>query len=121
VDREHFCQCPCCGNWLSIDEILDGPRVEPVGMTFDGGDPHFNLLYFNHLDPQCGSTFTIEAERFAPYLPETAPAQILAGGPDCENHCTSMDNLLECQAPCHWAPYRRFLLALRMRRRRRAA
>ena len=63
MDRDRFYQCPCCQAWFSSQDILDSPQVEPLGMTFDQDDTGFNLLYFNHVEPGCGSTFTIEAQR----------------------------------------------------------
>ncbi len=116
MNRDRFYQCPCCQTWFSSRDIMDGHHVEPLGMTFDQGDPQYNLLYFNHVDPRCGSTFTIEARRFAPFLAEVPPPDILAGQDGCEHHCTSMDDLAVCNAQCQWAPFRRFLLQLRDRR-----
>jgi hypothetical protein len=116
VDRDHFIQCPCCKAWFSSHDILDSPQVEPLGMTFDGGDTQFNLLYFNHVDPRCGSTFTIEARRLASFLAEEVPPEVMAGTAACEHHCSSMDDLSDCRTECCWAPYRRFLLYLRARR-----
>jgi hypothetical protein len=116
VHRDRFNQCPCCHAWLSVQDILESPLVEPLGMAFDQGDPGYNLLYFNHLVEGCGSTFTIEARRFAPFLPEEPPPEVKSDTPGCEHHCTSMRNLVACQASCHWAPFRRFMLLLRARR-----
>lgn len=116
MDRDRFCQCPCCDTWFSIHDILESPEVEPLGMAFDECNKDFNLLYFNHLGPRCGSTFTVEARRFEPFLSEMAPPEVMAGRPDCEHHCTSMDNLAECRSECRWAPYRRFMVRLRARR-----
>ena len=116
MDRDRFCQCPCCRAWFSSRDILENPEVEPIGMTFDGGDPQFNLFYFNHVVADCGSTFAVAARRFASFLPEPAPPDVLAGTPECEGHCTSLADLAECHSRCHWAPYRRFLLSLQERR-----
>jgi hypothetical protein len=116
LDRDRFCQCPCCHTSFTIQDILESAAVEPLGMAFDRDDPGFNLLYFNHVDPQCGSTFTIEARRFAAFLPETPPPEVKADQAGCEHRCMSMSDLTECQCDCHWAPYRRFLLRLRERR-----
>lgn len=114
VDR--FCQCPCCGTWFSSQDILASPAVEPLGMMRDVEDRERNLLFFNHLVPGCGSTFTIDARRFTPFLPESPPTASLADGTECQHHCTSIHDLTECGANCRWAPYRRLLLELRHQR-----
>ena len=116
MDRERFSQCPCCEAWFSSQDILAGPDIEPLGMTFETGDTRFNLIYFNHRVPGCGSTFTIEARRLEPFLSEIPPPDVMAGQLGCDNHCTSMNDLAACDVPCCWAPYRRFLLQLRSRR-----
>ena len=56
------------------------PAVEPLGMTFDGDGSGFNLLFFNHVAPGCGSTFAIDVPRapIAP-VPGTAARRGLAG------------------------------------------
>jgi hypothetical protein len=116
VDADRFTQCPCCGAWFSRDDILANPAIVPIGMMRDGDDRERNLLFFNHLDGKCGSTFTIDARRLAPFLQAPEPQTSLMGGPDCQHHCTSMKDLKECASDCRWAPYRRFLLELRRRR-----
>ena len=116
MDAHRFYRCPCCGTWLSAEDILTSPAIEPLGMMRDVEDRERNLLFFNHLVPGCGSTFTIDARRFAPFLPEALPVVPLADGPDCQHHCTSIHDLAECRSDCRWAAYRRLLLDLRRRR-----
>lgn len=107
-----FCQCPCCQTWFSRQQILESPEVQPIGMMLEEHDPHWNFFVFNHVAPQCGSTFAVSVEKFADLLDGPPPAAILTGHADCAGHCTSLEDLAACTATCHWAPYRRLLRSM---------
>lgn len=108
-------ECPNCKVGFTLEDILTSPDVVPIGMLLNDDDAAWNSYYFNHVADGCGTTFTVGVETFASLLPEPAPDAIRAGSPDCEGHCTSLTDLAECRAECHWAPYRRFLQVLRSR------
>jgi len=105
-------QCPNCKKWFSAVDILESPEVTPIGMHLDSDDSGFNLYFFNHTDGKCNTTFTIEVDKFEPFITEAIPVQNNAGTEDCDNHCTRIDDLEACQMECHYAPYRRFLLSI---------
>lgn len=111
-------QCPNCKKWFSAVDILESPEVIPIGMHLDTKDPSFNLYFFNHADGKCKTTFTIEVDKFEPFITEPMPEQIQAGTEICENHCTKIEDLETCQQECHYAPYRRFLLSMIKSRKR---
>ncbi len=113
--------CPGCGTPFTLQQILECAEVEPIGMQLEDDDPAWNYYYFNHRCPSCGSTFLIPVTDFAPWIPEPVPGPVLAGTESCERHCTRIDDLSACTAPCRYAPFRRFLLHLRDRKRGRAA
>jgi len=112
MDGQKFAQCPGCQLWFTAREIIDGSFVEPIGMTLEEGNAEWNLFYFNHKVPDCGTTFVIRADSFDPFIEEPIPPRTMAFGPDCEGHCTSIEDRRLCQYECRWAPYRRFLIQL---------
>jgi hypothetical protein len=116
VNDDRFVQCSCCRTWFTRQQLLTSPVIEPIGMTFDKGQPTWNLFYFNHLEKSCLSTFTVPAEQMDPFLVEPAPGLILFGDDRCEGHCSSVADLSLCTSSCHWAPYRRLLLRMRAAR-----
>ena len=101
--------------WLSSREVIEGPGVQPVGMRLDD-DKEWNYFILKHATPDCGTTFTINAEEFDPFLSEPVPRQILAGRDGCEHRCVTLKDYAACASECHWAPYRRFLIRMRKSR-----
>lgn len=104
--------CPNCKVGFTLEDILTSPDIVPIGMLLHDDDASWNDYYFNHVAADCGTTFTVNVESFASLLTEPVPASIRAGGCECEGRCTSLTDLEECRAECHWAPYRRFLRVL---------
>lgn len=104
--------CPNCKVGFTLEDILTSPDIVPIGMLLHDDDASWNDYYFNHVAANCGTTFTVNVEVFAPLLSEPVPAAIRSGCCECEGRCTSLTDLDECHAECHWAPYRRFLRVL---------
>jgi hypothetical protein len=123
-----FRHCPGCGRALRLRDLLESPEFEAVGMSFEGGkfSAEFNSYYFNHKTADCGTTLCVPVDLFVTLIPETIPEQVLSGTEACEKHCVRVDDLSACQQDCHYAPFRRFLLARLIRssvepRQRRSA
>lgn len=114
---DRFKQCPGCGTWFSRGDFLANPELEPVGMQFEDGDFNFNMYYFTHDCPRCGSTFTVRVQDFLPFIEEEIPPEILAGSESCEQRCLKMEDLEICSQECAYAPFRRFLVAVLRARR----
>lgn len=106
-------QCPCCGQWLTLDDFLSDVEIEPIGMSIDTEVPELNYYYFNHECAGCGTTFLVDVMVFRQCIEEPIPAEILTGSPECEGHCTRIEDLAVCANECRFAPFRRFLLKLR--------
>ncbi len=104
--------CPFCKAAFTIEDLLTRPDIKPIGMLLGDNEAAWNSYYFNHITPDCGTTFTVRVDAFAPLLTESIPMEIRTGACDCEGRCTSLTDLAECRAECHWAPYRRFLPTL---------
>ena len=107
--------CPSCGPPFTLRDLISLPEIAPLGMQFETGDPDSNVFYFNHNRPGCGSTFVVPVMEFLPLITEPIPDSILTGSEKCGHHCLSIDDLSICQAPCKYAPFRRFLVGIRMR------
>lgn len=107
--------CPGCKTAFTLHDLIQSPEIEPLGMQFENGDTSLNVYYFNHDRADCGSTFVVPAMAFRSMITEPIPESILAGTEVCGHHCLSMDDLAACDAPCRYAPFRRFLLSIRMR------
>jgi hypothetical protein len=118
--RKHA-RCPKCGEQFEIGEIDGHPDVEPVGMLFQGGVYPCQLYYFNHATKDCGTTFTVPAEDFLPFITEPVPELNLAETERCGNECTHVESLQTCGLACRYAPFRRYLIAMRERRAKLAA
>jgi len=113
--------CNGCQRWLSAREILESPRIIPIGMAFmeSGDDEAF--YYFLHDVPECGTTFLIAVDSFAPFLTEEVPPDNLHETECCENHCSSVDSLAICSLQCQYAPYRRLLFEMMAAKQRATA
>jgi hypothetical protein len=105
-------QCPNCGEWFSLRDLLENPEIEPVGMSFESADSELNVYYFRHMSERCGSSFVVPVYEFAGLLPEPINAKIRRGLPDCESHCITVDDLAACSQQCMYAPFRRLLLSM---------
>lgn len=101
--------CPFCGETFTVEDLITSSDIQPIGMVLNDDEATWNSYYFNHVTPQCGTTFTVRVGTFAPLLSEQVPAEIRTGECNCEGRCTSLTDLAECQVECHWAAYRRFL------------
>lgn len=112
--RQHEIKtCPGCGANFALSQIIEGQDVEPVGMQFVDPELKWNMYYFNHVCTNCGSTFLISVMEFLPFIKEPIPESVMTGTEDCGGHCARLKDLEECQAPCMYAPFRRFLLGMK--------
>ncbi len=105
-------RCSGCGKQLALQELIDSPEIEPIGMQLDDTNLKFNYYYFNHNDPSCGSTLLVPITEFIPLIHEPIPGSIAAGEEGCGRHCLDVQDLSNCTNECHHAPFRRFLLEM---------
>lgn len=106
-------QCPGCPASFSLADFRNNPEIHAIGMQFGDADFQDSLYYFNHECPRCGTTFVVSVLEFLPLIDEVVPETSLAGSDTCGGHCTRIDDLAQCDNPCRYAPFRRFLLKLR--------
>ncbi len=105
-------QCPNCGEWFSLRDLLENPEIEPLGMSFESTDSELNVYYFRHTFERCGSSFVVPVYEFAELVPGPLPAKILRNRSECEGHCTTVDDLTACSQQCMYAPFRKLLLSM---------
>ena len=103
-----------------MTDILEGDEVTIIGMSLDDEDSQFNSYFFNHDSPNCNTTFTMNVLEFSPYIDEPIAEEILAGQAGCEQHCTNRSDTQPCGQNCRWAPFRRLMSQLMIRKMKRA-
>ncbi len=103
--------CPKCKAQLTMHDLIYNPEVKPIGFSL--GETNIQSLFvFNHVKEKCNTTFAIPANTFTSMIDEAIPQIIRADLPECEKHCNNLNDRIECQQNCKWAPYRRFFLSL---------
>jgi len=105
-------RCPGCGQEFSLEDFLEDPNLEPVGISADYADPRRCQFYFHHASPDCMSSLAVPVERFLPKIEEMVPEAKLLNSATCPRHCTTVADLRTCTCTCAVAPYRRFMLRL---------
>lgn len=116
MPSEKIKQCPYCQTWFSSEDLIENQDIVPIGMKLNDEDLSLNFFFFNHLNPDCKTTFTIHVDEFKSYIDEFIPEENNAGKESCEGHCTNLDDLYPCSQRCHWAPFRQFLLSILKKR-----
>lgn len=109
MDQQNFKQCPRCGQWFSMRDLLQNPEIKPLGLTFESSDYETNLFYFEHTVENCRTTFIVPSIKFIPAIDEPIPTQVKTLREGCEGWCVKLEEWLECQNDCFHAPFRRLL------------
>ena len=109
--EEPFRACGCCGQvWQSWEDFVLDPGLRLLGLQANGVLPDANLLVFEH---RCGSSVSVLTSRFRQLLPDSQEASALPslrGTEQCSGHCSSLENLEQCDRPCINARDRRLIL-----------
>ncbi len=113
VDQPVVKTCPKCGAEFTLDDFLNDPDIEPIGMQFFGAAERDNYFFFAHVCAECGTTFLLPVAELMPLVNEPVPTLSRTGQHDCGGHCLRIEDLSHCSAPCRYAPFRRLLLRLR--------
>jgi hypothetical protein len=106
-------KCNCCLECFTAPQIVEDKYVVPIGVAYletEETDSHF--YFFQHNTEECGTSFTIDVEKFRELVSEPIPETVLRLKEGCEGHCVNIDDLSDCQSECHFAPFRRFLLKM---------
>jgi hypothetical protein len=104
-------RCPKCGAVFSRLDLIEAPTIVPLGIQHIEGEPPSRAIYFfTHALGSCYTTFALPVETFREHLGEAVPETFLQGTAACRMHCSKIEELSACDAPCTLAPFRRFLL-----------
>ncbi len=114
---DRFKQCPLCGEWFSLGDILRNPIIKPIGMLLEEADPELNFYYFNHEVPGCGTTFVIGVDELRGVTRPDLEQDRLDGADACPARCLRRLEHGPCDGTCYYAPYRRLLRQLQAIRR----
>jgi len=98
-----FKQCNCGQVWGSREAFLSDSTVRLLGYQVDFEVLREGLFLFNHLTPQCRTTFSIPAGLFFDFYHGPIFKERLAGTEKCEGHCLRCDDLQRCPQKCECA------------------
>jgi hypothetical protein len=110
--------CAVCKSELTLDDFEHDPYLVPIGMMFIDDDITEAYYMFQHEKPGCGTSLVIPVTAFLPAITEPIAEKIMALKDCCEFHCTKLDDLNACKAPCLFASYRRHIIELVARKGR---
>ena len=103
----------CSHTWQGRDEFLKDPDVCLVGFqaSFIEREPGYYL--FNHIldGDRCNTTLMVKVEPFLTLHQGTLFPDIKFGTPQCEEHCTHVEDLSRCSAECKNAVAREIMQA----------
>lgn len=51
--------CPFCHVAFTLEDLMSGPDIVPIGMMLNDDEAAWNFYYFNHMAENCGTTFTV--------------------------------------------------------------
>lgn len=105
-------QCPGCGIWLTMDDLMFSPSIVPQGMQIDPRAHTECYFQFAHQTDECCSSFLIhssEIKHLCDLLAEERPQSNRFG---CSGFCAEIHELANCRRPCSHSHYRQFLLSL---------
>ena len=119
IRASRFKQCPGCGSWLSINDILSGPDVRPIGMHTESDNHKLHGMVFQHDSPYCQSSFQIDLESLAPLVSTSDRAEMCNIPTECDRRCLTAHRDDPCPLNCSAAPYHE--LMLKMLRSRKVA
>lgn len=115
MTMNQFKRCPGCNHWISLDDILEARGVEATGLMADPKDSDDCLFHFVHRVDECNTSFVIHSREFVETMGLDICGVHAMGGPECPGHCTSVDDLTECDVPCSIQGLRELMLSIVMK------
>ena len=119
--KRPFRICGACGHaWETLEDFLEDPETQLLGLQATVDLPVANLLVFQH--EQCGSTVSLLASRLRHLLDPIQPEwqTLLTAGQRCKEECVKDPMATSCHEACVNAPDRRILRLIRERKPGRA-
>jgi len=105
-----FKKCPMCSHlWQTREEFLNSPDIKLIGYQAAFNNPEKGLYLFNHMDPNCGSTLSIQVSLFRDLYVGPVYDRPKTGTEECQRHCLNLRNLQPCSAHCSLAYIREIM------------
>jgi hypothetical protein len=103
----------CEFTWRDIDDFLKDPAICLVGFQANIEETEPGLYLFNHIPVEnpCGTTFSMDVETFFSLYKGTMFKDLKFKSPECEGHCTRVEDLSRCPAECKNAVAREIMQA----------
>jgi hypothetical protein len=103
----------CAYTWRDIDDFLKDPAICLVGFQAKLDDDEPGLYLFNHIleENQCGTTLSVDVEMFLSLYKGPLFMDIKFKSPQCEGHCTRVEDLSRCRVECKNAVAREIMQA----------
>ncbi len=103
----------CAYTWRVIDDFLKDPFICLVGFQASFDETESGLYLFNHIPEEnhCATTLAVEVETFLSLYRGTMFTDIKFKSPQCEGHCTRVEDLSQCRVECKNAVAREIMQA----------
>ena len=95
--------CTKCGyTWKVWEDFLEDPFICLVGFQANPIETELGYYLFNHIldNDRCNTTLAVEVGVFLPLYKGTVFTEIKFESPQCELHCTRIDDLSRCSVKC---------------------
>ena len=103
----------CAYAWKGREDFLKDPFICLVGFQGALDETESAFYLFNHIldGDQCNTTLMLNAEDFLPLYKGTMFKDLKFKSPECEGHCTRVEDLSRCPVECKNAVAREIMQA----------
>ncbi|HJO91829.1 MAG TPA: hypothetical protein QF753_00380 [Victivallales bacterium] len=106
----YFKRCPNCDHiWNTRDELLSDNNVILKGYLLGFSELRASLIYFDHNEHDCNSTFSLKIEYFKDLIPETTFTSKVIIPETCPEYCLRKYDLTPCVHNCECSYVRNVL------------
>lgn len=97
----YFKKCSGCDrHWASRDDFITDPEIKLIGYQINLGDLDRVFFMFNHLNPKCLTTLSLQTGLFKDlHFGEVYTVRQM-GSEQCPGHCLYRDHLQACPVHC---------------------
>ena len=103
----------CDYTWRAIDDFLKDPTICLVGFQAKFNKNESGLYLFNHIleENRCDTTLAVDVEEFLSLYKGIMSMDIKFESPQCEGHCSRVEDLSRCRVECKNAVAREIMQA----------
>ena len=103
----------CAYTWRVLDDFLKDPTICLVGFQANLTENEPGLYLFNHIleENRCDTTLAVDVETFWSLYKGTMFTDLKFKSPQCEGHCTRVEDLSRCRVECKNAVAREIMQA----------